>query len=263
MGEGLAEEVHEAIESFCGFAGVLFVVGSDDGRLDGWLWPEDLGRKGRDAFQQARALHQDADRAEVAGAGTGGEAFGHLPLHGKAEAVDGQRLEEQVDQQRGGDAVGQVGDEHEAAGYGVPQLVQGLGQLGGEAVFGGEGVGVDEADVVGLGEAFDEDAVEHRVEFDGDDPARKVRQVFGEASGAGADFEDAVVARGGGGGEQAVHQVAVDEEVLTEAAFGFEAGTGQQLPDIGLGLELSRLHVASFRRGASGAAWGYNRDSCL
>ena len=56
----------------------------------------------------------DLDRDGTVGVepGTGRQALAHLPLHHHQHAADGRHAVEQVGDQRGGDVVRQVGDEH-------------------------------------------------------------------------------------------------------------------------------------------------------
>src|SRR5439155_222173 len=74
----------------------------------------------------------------------------------------------------------------------------------------------------------------------------------GQAAGAGADFDDRVCVGVVGRVNQALHQVAVNQEVLAVAMFGVQAGAGQEFLHAMLSLECGYIrHAGDYNRGAS------------
>ncbi len=219
-----------------------------------------------DELDVAGGLEDDADGAEVARGGFGDEPVADFFLHREAEPRKIKFVKKQINQQRGGDVVGQVGDERAATGGCCGFGLQGGSDVGVDGVFVGEDVGVEQREVVRIGEAVGDDVVEGRVDFDGNDVFGQRDKVFGEGTGAGSDLEDDVVGGDVGRLDQATHQVAVDEEILPVATVGTVSRVGEEGLDFRgclnvSGHEASLSGVDCICRSAVPSVWKPGRDS--
>ena len=78
-----------------------------------------------------------------------------------------------------------------------------------------------------VGEAVAQEGDQAVVQLDGDHPAGLLGDQLGEHAGAGADFQDGVVPRQLGRGDDAGAVGGVNEEVLAQALLGADAEGGE------------------------------------
>ncbi len=171
------------------------------------------------------ALQEDRDRAEELGAGLGHVALGGLVLQHEHEAGRQGALEHGVHPRRG-DGVGQVGDDLERlvrvrdVGDGVVHGV-GLEQV--------QAAGVERPDLLG------EVAGEHGVALDRPDLGAGLEQGAGEGAEPGADLDHALAGRDLRELDGFAHDVAIHEEILSQAVLGVDAQFGEGVAGFGGG----------------------------
>lgn len=239
VSDGFAAVVEEQVDGIAEVAavadafefGVVALVG-DHGGVDGGHGPKGLGFEGAESADVAGGLEDDGELAERFGGGGGGHAVGDFGLDGDVDAVGRVGAYEEVDDEGRGDLVGEVGDEEEAAWGCGSVLVEGVEDGGCEGAFAGEDVGLEEGDVVVVGELLLGDGGELGIDFDGDDVAGVLGEQVCQGAGSGAYFEDEIVGFDVGGVDEESHEVEVDEEVLAPFVLGLEACVSEE------GLEL-------------------------
>ena len=87
---------------------------AEDAGVDLGRRREGAGRQGKEQLDRAVELHGRAEHAIVAGAGCGGDALGDFALHHQDGAIDGGVVRDEVEQDVGGDVVGQIADDRRA-----------------------------------------------------------------------------------------------------------------------------------------------------
>lgn len=232
-----ADEGGEGMEIGDGNGGAIAHVELDHGGMNFRRGPECLRRQFADAPTFSEEAGQYGDGTVVVGRWRGEESVGDFGLNGETHARDAEVREEEIDDERRGDVVGKIGDKFERAAEFCAGLFHGIDERRCEGGLAGERVGMDEADVLEGGEVFRGDGEDVGVNLDRNDAARTLGEETGEAAGADADFEDAVGGIDGGGIEQSIHQVSVDEKALAEPFFGRCADGVKPFTDDGLGLE--------------------------
>ena len=99
-------------------------------------------------------------------------------------------------------------------------------------------IGMDDLDIPGLVELLRRDARQYGIVFNGDDKAGDFAQRLGEGARAAADFQHHILGVNMGAVAQQLHQVQVDEEMLTQPLIRRDTRRGEQLYYL-----LFRLHV--------------------
>ena len=99
-------------------------VEAQDGGVDVGRRREGAGREREEVLDVRVDLREGGERAVVADAGRGGDAVGDLALHHEHGAAEeaGARGGEEVEQDVGGDVVGEVADDVEVEGAQGPGL---------------------------------------------------------------------------------------------------------------------------------------------
>ncbi len=153
------------------------------------------------------------------------DPFADLALEHQRQALDPLELAEPLDQQRGRDVVGQVGDDADPAGAEL-----GEGELA--------GVRLDqlEAPARGLGKLLERlDAA--RVALDRDHPRRAGReQGPGQAAGAGSDLDHGAPAQIAGRRRDPAEQLGIEQEMLAEPLVGAQPEALDDGPERCLGI---------------------------
>ncbi len=111
-------------------------------------------------------------------------------------------------------------------------VVEGGEDRGIEFVLGPKGVGLHGANVRVAQHQFAREGIEGRIDVNGNNCTCRVGEARGERAGAAADFEDQVLARQFGGANDKVEDIEIDEEILAELPFRFDASLGEQVAQV-------------------------------
>ena len=160
----------------------------------------------------------DADCTIGHGSRAGSEAFGHLPLHHHEHPIDRRHPIEEVGDERRGDVVRQVGDEHPVIV--IAEEVRPVDR---------HRVGFDHRDPVELAHHVGERPHQTVVDLDGGDVGARLGEGQGERPQTGADLDDVVAGPDRGEVGDAPHGVRIGDEVLTEITARRQAAAGQQI----------------------------------
>jgi len=183
------------------------------------------------------ALHPDGQRAVVLGPRPGDEPVGQLLLdgdrHGSRRPVGGQ----QVGENRGGHAVGEIGHELELPiGVGGQLVVDRLHHGGIESVLVLQHVAPEHGDVVHPVQLLAGQLEQIPVELDGDHGGGPGGHQHGQRAGACADFQHDVAGSQVGAVEQELLEIQVDEEVLPQLGAEMDSRLGETPPQERQGL---------------------------
>ena len=178
-------------------------------------------------FDLVGGLEEDGDGAEFLASVPGSIAFGGFALEHEDDA-GGERAFQDGIHPGGGDGVGQVGDNFEVCGGAG-------GGKGGDGLVHGVAFEQVEASGVLLLKGFAEMLVEDAILFDGPDFGTGGEQGGGEGAQTGAHLDDGIRGCDTGEIERLAHDVAVDQEVLPQEAFGAVSKAGEQVAGFGEG----------------------------
>ena len=163
------------------------------------------------------ALQHDRQAAIVGRGGFGNHALDDFFLQHESHVADVRGKRHQVEQQRGGNVVGQVADDAQVVPQRTEVEFQCVAAVNGEAV-GGPGAVQPRDDVA--------------VEFDRMQVRQAVEQGLGQRAEAGADLDDGFARLRMDRVDDGVDDAVVDEEILAEAFAGGVHVRGQ---DSGVG----------------------------
>ena len=120
----------------------------------------------------------------------GGHSFTHFPLDGHDRHVERAGQGEEVGDHRRGDAVGEVGHEHESTGRrGSPGGVDRSQHLRPEAMLGRQRIAFNERHVVTIDQPIAGQLGEPGIDFDRDHSGRSRREPFGQRCRAGTHLQ--------------------------------------------------------------------------
>ncbi len=88
---------------------------AQDGGVDLRARGERFGRQGEEIFNRGGHLHGNGEQAEVAAAGLRGDAFADLALHHDDGGFDSAGVLDEMQQDVGGDVVGEISDDDRLA----------------------------------------------------------------------------------------------------------------------------------------------------
>ena len=205
------------------FGAVRMTIQAHDGGLD-------LGRRGEsprgqahDHLRPSQRLGQDGEPPIGLRAAGGGDPVRHLLLEHQGHGGGLERSCEPVDEQGGGDVIGEVGDDPDGKAGRV------LGHEGGLVHLHGVGANDDEptfGDVDERPQQFDEAGIAlHRHDL-GD---AFVQQRARQAAGAGPDLQHGRTLQRAGQAGDLAGEVQVEQEMLAEALVRRETVRGQAL----------------------------------
>lgn len=120
LGESLVEEAIKGGGMDAEFSETGMEAEAEDGGVNFGGWGEGVGTEGEEDLGDSVHLGGGGEEAEVAATGRGGDALGDLALHhehgGGEEAGGGEGGAEEMEQDIGGDVVGEVADDVDVRG---------------------------------------------------------------------------------------------------------------------------------------------------
>lgn len=221
-------------------------------------WPE----RGRGDDHQWRhlgeRLHDDRDRAVGVCAGLGGKPLADLLLNRAREPLEYGPGQQQIDQQRGGDLVGQVRDQFvRAAVLGRPFSEDSEHQRV-DAVLAAQRIALDQGEARMIAESIAQQGLQAVIDLDRHHAHAGLEQQLGQRAGAGPDLEDCVGRRQLSRRDELAHQIEIDEEVLPEPVSRGEPRLSEQAPNLRLGLpghgNVDRPAIGAVRQPGAGGA---------